>query len=308
MLRSRLDALWGKRIILITGKGGVGRTVFVAAAAATAAARGRKVLVADMEDPSSDRRSALARLYGYSRLPRDPVKVQPGIDAALVQTEYGTELFLRSVFKARSLVSLAMRSQSLQRMLYAAPSFREMGMFFHLLHLTELRNSDGSFCYDNIIADLPATGHTLAMTSLPDILLRLIPSGPVADALRRGQRHYNNPNVTTTWVVTLPEQLPVTETIELIEGLHQSKVPVSGVIVNRMPANPFTPGERIALTKALQDRTVRGLRNLRRIDQAASALDRLNQHLSLPTIVLNEFNADGAELATLLASELARVT
>jgi len=290
--------------VLVTGKGGVGRTLFTAAAASVAASRGRRVLVADLEDASSERRSALARLYGHNRLPRDPVAVAPGIDAVLIQTEYGAELFLRSVFKARSLVGLAMRSRSLQRLLYAAPSFREMGMFFHLLHLAELAHAEGGLRYDFIVADLPATGHTLAMTSLPDILLTLLPTGPVAEAFRRGQALFNDGQTTATWVVTLPENLPVSETLELVAGLRETGMPLGGVIVNRMPANPFSDGERQALRKLLSHRSVRGLRSLYRIDQAAAAVARLRYHLTLPVKVISEFSTEGLELAGEMAAEL----
>lgn len=274
-----------------------------AALARAAATRGRRVLVADLEEASSQRRSALAKLYGRDQLPKEPVALEPNVDGVLVQTEYGAELFLRSVFKAKSLVGLAMRSQSLQRLLYAAPSFREMGMFFHLLHLLE-REEHGRPLYDYVVADLPATGHALAMTSLPEILLRLMPTGPGADAFHRGQSLLNNEEVTASWVVTLPESLPVSETLELLDGFRRTKMPLGGILVNRMPANPFSSEERQALTGVLGDRQVRGLRGLHRITQSESALARLRSGTDLPMKVLPEFVVEGEELVQELSLKL----
>jgi len=259
--------------------------------------------VADLEEASSQRRSALAKLYGRDQLPKEPVALEPNVDGVLVQTEYGAELFLRSVFKAKSLVGLAMRSQSLQRLLYAAPSFREMGMFFHLLHLLE-REEHGRPLYDYVVADLPATGHALAMTSLPEILLRLMPTGPGADAFHRGQSLLNNEEVTASWVVTLPESLPVSETLELLDGFRRTKMPLGGILVNRMPANPFSSEERQALTGVLGDRQVRGLRGLHRITQSESALARLRSGTDLPMKVLPEFVVEGEELVQELSLKL----
>lgn len=300
--RSFVDALFSKRVVLISGKGGVGRTVCSAALAHAAAVRGRRVLVADLEEPSSERRSALARLYGMAQLPAEPVAVGPHIDGVLVQTEYGTELFLKSIVN-RALVGLAMRSRSLQRLLYAAPSFREMGMFFHLLHLLE-REEKGRPRYDFVVADMPATGHALAMTSLPDILLGLMPRGPVAEAFKRGQAIFNNPELTGSWIVTLPETLPVSETLELLAGFVKTRMPIGGLIVNRRPANPFTDAERASLRSFLADKQVRGTRNLDRIDQADAAIERLREGARHHIAVLPELEAEGDELVELLSRKL----
>src|SRR5258706_83390 len=77
--------------------------------------------------------------------------------------------------------------------------------------------------HETILFDMPATGHALAMTELPDLLLRLIPRGPIAAALREGQTVMYDPERTTALVVTLAEALPVTESLELIAGLRRTR-------------------------------------------------------------------------------------
>ena len=56
---------------------------------------------------------------------------------------------------------------------------------------------------------MPATGHTLSLTGLPELLLRLVPRGPIAAALREGQSYLNDPKLGAAWVVAIPETLPV---------------------------------------------------------------------------------------------------
>lgn len=297
--------LFAHRVVLVAGKGGVGRSVLTAAIATAAGSMGKRVLVADLEEVNTRRRSPLARLFGLAELPKNPVEVAPGVDGVLIQTEWGTELFLRSVFRNRSLVALAMRSKSLQRLLHAAPSFREMGMFFHILSLLEAKRPDGEFLYDLLVADMPATGHTLAMTSLPEIMLQLISGGPVAAAFRRGQALLNNPDVTRAWVVTLPETLPVSETLELLDGLRETGVPIGGVLVNRLPSSPFTPDESLALAQLTRGRRFMGMRGLERMEQARQSLARLDAEISLPILTTPEYNSQGVELVAELATRIA---
>ncbi len=77
---------------------------------------------------------------------------------------------------------------------------------------------------------MPATGHTLALTSLPEILLDALPDGPIPRYMREGQAYLNDPEKGLAWIVTLPELLPVTEALELIDGLRATRVTPAGVI------------------------------------------------------------------------------
>ena len=97
---------------------------------------------------------------------------------------------------------------------------------------------------------MPATGHTLALTELPGILLKLIKHGPIPKALREGQSYINNPSKTSTIIVTLPEKLPISEAIELMEGLKETNVPLGGMILNRYPEDPFSSQEREDIIRA----------------------------------------------------------
>ena len=299
-----MKGLLSHRIILVSGKGGVGRSVMTASIARAGAFVGRRMLVTDLEEPNSERRSALAALLGRYSLPRNPISVGPGIDGVLVQTEYGTELFLRSLFKAGPLVALAMRSKSLQRLLHAAPSFREMGMFFHLLHLATAKDDTGRPAYDHIVVDMPATGHALAMTGLPEIMLQLVPTGPIAEAFRQGRAIFHDSSTTTAWVVTLPETLPVSEALELLEGLAATDVPVSGVLVNRVPPNPFTDEERKGLLEAIDGRRFFGRRSLERIGQSRDSLQRLVDNVSVPVLTMPELSCDVDDLLDSLARRI----
>ena len=142
--------------------------------------------------------------------------------------------------------------------------------------------------HEVFIVDMPATGHTLALTSLPAIILNLLPVGPMARAMRVGQSYLNDPANGAAWVVTLPEQLPVSEALELLDGLRSTEMPAGGVILTRMPENPFTDEERDALELLLDETPMHGEIAFQRIGSAEISSTRLKQETSVPVWELPE--------------------
>jgi arsenite-transporting ATPase len=271
-----------RRIHLITGKGGVGRTT-VTAALARACARHHRTLLLEIGDPGEGP-SPLARLFGQEHLPSEPAQLEAGLFGARLWAPAGHEGFLRKTLPGGALISAALRSRALSRFLIAAPSFQEMGVFYHLLMLLEQKPT-----FDQVILDMPATGHALALTGLPAVLLRLIPRGPIATAIKAGQAYMNDPAKADAWLVTLPEKLPVSEALELMVGLRETSMTVGGVFLNRVPEDGFGPEETAALQAWLVERPVQGEAAFGRILDARTAADRLRaQAPDLPVISLPE--------------------
>jgi arsenite-transporting ATPase len=294
-----------RRIVLITGKGGVGRTTVAAALARAAAAAGKRVLLTELGDPEGGY-SAIGRRFGREHVAPEPVVVAPNLQLNHLWARTGHELFLGNALPG-ALVRAAVRSKAVDKFLTAAPSFHEMGIFYHLLTLLKATRKDGAPEHELIIIDMPATGHTLALTSLPDILLRLIPGGPIARAMREGQGFLNDPRLGEAWVVTLPEQLPVTEAIELLEGLRETRMAAGGVVLNRYPADPFTPVERDAIAEVLRTTPMHGQLEFERIGAAQHAAQRLLGAVHVPVITLPEvYPADDPDPVPTLTDVLAR--
>ena len=281
-----MDELVDKRVVLITGKGGVGRSVMTAVLARIAASRGTRVLVSEIGEDGDDY-SPLAKHFGRSRLPVQPEPVAPNTDAVVLLARTGQEQFLKSVLRSGTIARAALGSDALRKLLSAGPSFREMGVFFQLLNY--LRGTD----YDLILVDMPATGHTLSLTGLPELLLRLVPRGPIAASLREGQSYLNDPKQAAALIVTLPETLPVSECLELIEGLGKTKMPVGGVMVNRLPIDPFSDDERAKLSPLVQQHHWLGAEQFQRPLLARRELGRLRENTKVPIFTAPELPHDG---------------
>ena len=284
-----------RRVHLIMGKGGVGRTTVAVSMAQAAALRGKRVLLTEVGDPEATK-SAIGAFFGREELRVEPEHVAPGIDACRLWAEKGQESFARTVLPTGPRVKTALRSRAMRRLMSAAPAFHELGIFYHLLSLLELCGKDGQEQYSAVIVDMPATGHALALAELPKITLQVISRGPLPNAMRRGQAYINNPAVTAAWVVTLPEQLPVTESLELLEGLKRTGVPAAGVILNRHLDNYFSKAEIEVIEGALQDHPVRGTTSFQRIQTADRSSTRLRESTDLPIVqldnIVNPINGD----------------
>ncbi len=288
----QLKDLLTKRVVLMTGKGGVGRSTMTAALAQKAQREGIRVLVCDIGDAPEDY-SPLAKHFGRDRLPVEVSTIAPGIRAVMLLARSGQEMFLRSVLRSSVLSKAALSSEALRKLLSAGPSFREMGVFFQLLNYLRETRSDGTHEYQLILIDMPATGHTLSLTGLPELLLKLVPRGPIAETLREGQRYLNDPKLAAAWVVAIPETLPVSECLELLEGLQKTSMPSGGIILNRVPADPFSAAERAALEPLLQSGEFLGTESFRKPLLAQREMRRLRAGTALPIFTVPEFAQEG---------------
>ena len=305
-----LEALWERRALLVSGKGGVGKTTFAAALARAAVVSGQRVLLAEVEvspDEKQEGPSPLATLVGVHAPGPRITEVSPNLSFIRLSAVEGQRLFLRDVLPLRVMADAAMRTRALRRFLEAAPALREMGILYQMLHLIRRTRPDGSPLYPLCILDLPATGHALALAALPDALMSVIPGGPIGRSAREGLGLLRDPGLTGALLVTLPEPLPVSETLELAAAIQRHRIPLAASVLNRVPENPFSPDGRAAVERLLDTHGPhRGQRALARLDRARAAEARLAGNLPAPLLTVPELSASGKELVERLAAYLTR--
>jgi anion-transporting ArsA/GET3 family ATPase len=307
MAMTQLGELLRRRVVLVTGKGGVGKTTVAAALARAAATAGKRVLAAEIASDEAAP-SPLAMALGAAASDEDPIDVAPGIRCVRISPSRGHRDFLREAMPMRFLADAAMRSDAIRQFLKAAPTFSEMGILYRILHLTRQRRFDGDVEHEIVVVDLPATGHALALTQLPEAILRLIPGGPIVTAVKDGLALVTDGEQTATVVVTLPEALPVSETLELAKKLERDRILVTAFVLNRAPTNLFGDAERAFLDTWLSGEAhVLGVRSLHRIDRAEKARSRLSA--SYPGMIFELPDLlDDETLAVRLSQTLARAT
>nr|WP_233613696.1 ArsA-related P-loop ATPase [Corallococcus sp. AB032C] len=299
-----LESLWSRRAVLVSGKGGVGKTTLSATLAVAAARAGRPVLLAELS-PDEGGPSTLSGLVGAKEAGPRVVPVGPNLSFVRLSAQEGHRLFLEETLPLKWLAEAALRSRALRRFLEAGPALKEMGLMFQLLALLRLTHPDGRRVHPLTVVDLPATGHALALATLPRSILSLMPGGPVGRAVREGLDLLQDPARTGVVLTTLPEPLPVSETLALVGELKEVGLPLSAAVLNRMPEDPFTPESRAALERLLETHGPhRGQRALERLERARLARQRLAAGVSVPHWGLPELALTGVALVERLAELL----
>ncbi len=296
-----------RRLVIVTGKGGVGKTTLAAAMGRALAQTGKRVLLTEIV-PSPETPSSLQAALDLKRAPtEEPHVVDPNLSVALLTPASGHLRFLQDALPLRLLADAAMRSHALRKFLSAAPGFSDMGVMYRMLDLMRRAHPSGGPLFETCIVDSPATGHALALAQIPEFLVRVIPGGPIARAAADGVKVLTDRSVTGCVVVTLPETLPITEALEHERGLAKHHLAVSAIVVNRVPGDPFSSEERSAVQGVIgTDGSVFGSREMRRIERAEAALALLHEKHPQSTVVLSEVEGVGAAVTNNLVPLLSR--
>jgi anion-transporting ArsA/GET3 family ATPase len=221
---------------LVTGKGGVGRTTFALSLAVAFAQKKQKTLLLELADQDEHAQSMIGRwidepfLKEIKQAKHEKIAyLGDHLSFGQLIAKTGHEGFLKAVLPIATLAQTALQSKPLSRFLESAPSLYELGLFYHLWMIVQSQK------FQKIVIDLPATGHTLALTRLPAQLSRLIKKGPMVTALEQGKHFLSNPQKTSIWIVALAEKLPISEALDLKSALIADGFQVSALILNQVP-------------------------------------------------------------------------
>jgi len=234
--------LTSQRLVVVTGKGGVGKTTVAAALARAAADAGRRVLAVEVA------RGALGPLLGKAQLGSEPTRIAGGLAAATIEPEAALADFVESVLRFRLLARRLLASTSFQVLAAAAPGLAEFLVLERVLRWVEARRL-GRPVHDLIVVDAPASGHSLPLLTGPRTLGALARLGPIADLLGRVERLLADHTATLVCIVTTPEELAIRETIELHRELTGLGLAVAPPIVNALPPRRFSPADVEALDR-----------------------------------------------------------
>ena len=226
-----------QRLVVVTGKGGVGKTAVTAALAHVALDAGRRVLAVEIG------RARLGPLLGASEpLGTDPVRLTSAHSAAAIEPEDALGDFVQSVLRLRIFARRLLESTSFQVLAAAAPGLAEFLVLHKINGWLDARRL-GRPLYDVVLVDAPASGHSLPLLDAPRTLGAIARIGPVAETLGALDRRLHDPAQTLVVVVTTPEELAVRETIELHTQLAGLGLAVAPPIVNAMPGRRFSAAD-----------------------------------------------------------------
>ena len=243
--RPAMSTLADKRFVLVTGKGGVGKTTVCAAEALALAAKGRRVLVA-----MCNAKERLSAMLGSAPIGPRIGQVAENVWAVNMRPDEALEEYGTLVFHSRALYRALFDNRYVRAFLRAVPGMQEWSMLGKAWWHTTERRSDGAFKYDVVLLDAPATGHGLDMLRVPRVILEVVPPGLLRRDAERAIALFRDPHTTAVVLVTLPEEMPTTETIELARALTEMGLPIQRVVVNGVLPPLFSKQERATLEQA----------------------------------------------------------
>jgi anion-transporting ArsA/GET3 family ATPase len=239
-----LDDLLARRLIVLSGKGGVGKSTVGAALALAAHGRGKRVLLVEVDAPLE-----AARLLGGPASRGRVTEIRPrlfsvNLDPAAVMDEY-----VRHVVKVDLLARRILDSPVYHRFFAAAPGLRELMVLGKVMMLEEQRaRLSRRPAWDLIVLDAPATGHGLAFLKVPLAASRAIPVGPVGHNARRVLRLVQDPRRTGLVVVALPEEMAVVEALQFHQlAADELGVATSAIVLNGCHERRFRDDEEALL-------------------------------------------------------------
>ena len=232
--------VFDRRLILVVGKGGVGRSTVAAAIAGQSAARGRKTLL--FETNANDRFGAY---FDRPAVGSEITSLAPNLwavntTAATALAEYGL-----MILRWRSVYEMVFENRVTKGFLRAIPGLDDYALLGKAwYHTTEEKR--GRPVWDTIVFDMPASGHSVSMLRIPWVILDTVPDGPLTRDARTVQQLLCDPARTATVLVTLAEEMPVNEAIELEGKLSGLGIVPTQIVCNQVYPEHFPEGSPVA--------------------------------------------------------------
>ena len=234
-----------RRLILVVGKGGVGRSTVAAAIAGKRAAMGKKTLL--FETNANDRFGAY---FGKPAVGETPSQLAPnlwGVNAtpASALAEYGM-----MILRWKSVYEMVFENRVSKAFLRAIPGLDDYALLGKAwFHTTEEKR--GAPVWDTVVFDMPASGHSLSMLRVPWVITETVPEGPLTRDARTIKSLLCDPARTAAVLVTLAEEMPVNEAIELEAKLIALGIVPQQLLVNQVFPRHFPPGPVARVLDAL---------------------------------------------------------
>jgi anion-transporting ArsA/GET3 family ATPase len=241
-----------RRLLLVSGKGGVGKSAVAASLALAAARTGRRVLALGMVDGLG-----LAVHLGVDALGHEPRPANDGVAAAVIDRAVALDEYLRLQLRVPRAAPTQQLSRTLNVLVETAPGVREIISMGKPIYESQQSK------WDLVVVDAPPIGQLVSYLRAPATIESLVPKGIVQSQARAMRRYLADPELTGLVLVTLPEELPINETVEALHELAaEPLIDIVSVVANRvlpplevspevvaaLPASPLREAAELHLT------------------------------------------------------------
>jgi anion-transporting ArsA/GET3 family ATPase len=225
--------LLDRKLLFVTGKGGVGKTSVTAAFGILAASHGKRTLVCEV-----DAKGNLADFFEAGPTGFEPREIEPNLLAMSMNTEASLREYLKIQLRLPLIARIGPLARSFDFVAQAAPGVREILTVGKLAWEVKRQN------YDIVVVDASATGHIVGQLAAPQAINELVKVGLVRDQTAWMVDILSDPAATGAVIVAAPEEMPVNETLELAGRIREeTTVDLAAIVVNRVLPELFGRGE-----------------------------------------------------------------
>lgn len=288
-----------RRFLFITGKGGVGKTTVMATYALALASQGKRVLCAMCQ--AKDR---LSTLLGSPPIGDEIMPLRIGVDAVNIEPEAALREYGMMVLRVKALHRMVFNNALVTSFFRATPGLYSWAMLGKAwYHSMQKMPGSRRLRYDVVLLDAPSTGHALEMLRGPKVIVDVAPPGLLRREAVKAWNMFSDQRKFGVVLVTLPEEMPVTETLELCDALHDElRLPIAQIIVNGLIPPIFSSNEREQLIVRQPDSVessddvlwLSAVHRAMRENMQLRALQRLQNKCNQPMLYL-PYRFDGAD-------------
>ena len=282
--------LLDKRLVFVTGKGGVGKSTVSIALGLAAAARGKRTIVCEVASQET-----ASRVFKKGEVGFNEVQVSENLWAISIDPDESLKEYLLLQLKVRAMRDLLVRSRIFNYLAAATPGLKELVTIGKVWELAQPdRKVKRASEYDLVIVDAPATGHGVGFLQTPRTFAGIARMGPMHSQAVELDRFITDHDLTGVAIVALPEEMPVNESASLEEQLSgEVGIAVDRVYMNAMYPERFDKDEASKLERVLEitegapHAAVRAaLSQYRRARSQRAQLQRLKRRVSSPVKTL----------------------
>jgi anion-transporting ArsA/GET3 family ATPase len=299
-------SLLDRRLVVVTGKGGVGKTTVAAALGLLGARAGKRTVICEVAE-----QERLSDLFGVNASGHEERELAPNLHSVSVDPERAKEEWLRYQLKSGALAGVLGGSSVFRYLSAAAPGLSELVTIGKVWDLAQLERRTGGSVFDLAIVDAPATGHGIAMLRAPSTYASVARVGPIRRQALQIDAFLRDRERTGVVVVALPEEMPVNETLDIERRLREEMdMGIDRAVVNALYPERFTrdEAERLRALRRNNGAVRAALAEHERVRGQRSQLRRLRRGLDAPVATLPFlFEPElGLEQVDELASRLGR--
>lgn len=244
-----MNDLFSKKLIIISGKGGCGKSTLSSSIGLAAANKGKKVCI--VESSINDR---ISGFFNQPKAGHNEIQIAPNLYLVNISSQFVVRDYVHHMFGGREFIHRRMfENKIIYSIINTIPFTNEILILGRIYWMLESKRPKNYQKYDMIIYDAPSTGYGLSTLKTPETVRNALGKGIFKDQVEKIITLLSNTHKTSIHLVTIPKPLPISETLESLETIQtQGIYRIESLFINQYWKNPFEKIDQTKLKRAFK--------------------------------------------------------